>query len=472
MNVRRNIVRELAGPVACDDNRVWLGAKWSVTGFFFNGRRLVEQTEQKLWSRRQVLKGAAAAGGMMAAPVFVPSSVLGKGGAPSASERIHTALIGSGGRGQQIMAGGDRVVAVCDVDAKHRQAAKTKIDALSGNRDCDAYNDFRDVLARDDVDAVVIATPDHWHAPIAVASMKAGKAVYVEKPLTLTIREGRIIVETAQRYGVILQVGSQQRSDEKFIKACELVRNGRIGELRTVRVDIPTRPGPNNKPWSPQPVPKELDYEMWLGRAPWAPYHRDRCHYQFRFVSDYSGGDVTNWGAHQLDIAQWGIGADDSGPIEVEGRGKRNASGLHNAFYDVHVDFRYANGVKVALRSAGNGVRFEGTEGWIFVSRSRLDAEPKSVLTSRIGPDEIHLAPKGRATTHMGLWLDCIRTRNAKALNAPVEVGHRSATVCHLANIAMKLGRKLKWDPDGEQFVDDDEANRMTWRPLRDPWRI
>jgi len=173
-----------------------------------------------------------------------------------------------------------------------------------------------------------------------------------------------------------------------------------------------------------------------------------------------------------LDITQWGIGADDSGPLEVEGHGKRNTTGLHDPFYDVHVDYSYAGGIKVELRSGGNGVRFEGTRGWVFVSRQRLDAEPKSLLESRIGPGEIHLATQGGGGTHMGIWLDCIRTRNTKALNAPAEIGHRSATVCHLANIAMELGRKLKWDPIEEQFIDDDEANRMTWRPMREPWLI
>ncbi len=418
-------------------------------------------------TRREFLKtlGAAAA-----APYVIPSNALGAAGQPPASERIATALIGSGSRGQQIMAGGDRVVAVCDVDAKHRQQAKAKIDAMAGNQDCAAYGDFREVLDRDDVDAVIVATPDHWHAYIAIAAVKAGKAVYVEKPMTVAIREGRIMADAARRYGAILQVGSQQRSDEKFIRACELVRNQRIGELKTVKVDIPTRPG-SNKPWSPQPVPEELDYDMWLGPAPWAPYHGDRCHYNFRFVSDYSGGDVTNWGAHQLDIAQWGIGADDSGPVTVEGHGKRNVTGLHDVFYDVHVDFTYAGGVKVELRSGGNGVRFEGSEGWIYVSRSQLEAEPRSVLTSRIGPDEIRLGPENGGT-HMGIWLDCIRSRRPAGLNVPAEIGHRSATVCHLANIVMELGRKLTWDPAEERFVDDETANRMTWRPARAPWEI
>jgi predicted dehydrogenase len=423
-------------------------------------------------TRRQFI---AAAGAAWAAPQVISSTALGAPGRLPPSERITTALIGSGGRGQQIIAGGDRVVAVCDVDSKHCEKAKDKIDGLMGDKACKMYSDFRDVLERDDIDAVVVATPDHWHATIAVAAMKAGKAVYVEKPMTVAIREGRIMADAARRYGTILQVGSQQRSDEKFLKACELVRNGRLGELKTVRVVIPTRPGKSD-PWSPQPVPQELDYDMWLGPAPWAPYHKDRCHYNFRFVTDYSGGDVSNWGAHQLDIAQWGIGADESGPVEMIGHGKRNKTGLHDVFYDVHVDFKYANGVHVEFKtgqgSDGNGVRFEGTEGWIFVSRSKLVAENKAVLESRIGPDEIHLAPYSAGKTHMGGWLDCVRSRKRKGLIVPVETGHRSATVCHLANIAMELDRKLEWDPAAEAFVDDDEANRLTWRPSRAGWQI
>jgi len=421
--------------------------------------------------RRDFLKTLTAA--TVAAPYVITSNALGAAGIAPASDRITTALIGSGSRGRQIIAGGDQVVAVCDVDEKHAERTKQQIDKASGTLGCMIYRDFRGVLARDDIDAVVVATPDHWHALIAAAAIKAGKAVYVEKPLSLTIREGRILADIARRYGAIVQVGSQQRSDERFHRACELVRNGRIGELKTVKVEIPTRPGDSDKPWTPQPVPPELDYDTWLGPAPLAPYHPDRCHYKFRFVTDYSGGDVTNWGAHQLDIAQLGIGADDSGPVEVEGHGKRNASGLHDVFYDVHVDFTYANGVKVEMRSGGNGVRFEGTEGSIFVSRSKLEADPASVLTSRIGPNEIHLTrggPENEGGTHMGIWLDCIRARNSKATNVPAEIGHRSATVCHLANIVMSLDRKLQWDPAAEQFVDDDEANDMTWRPMRGPW--
>jgi predicted dehydrogenase len=372
------------------------------------------------------------------------------------------------------MAGGDQVVAVCDVDADHGRRAKEKIDALSGHRGCAVYRDYREVLARDDIDAVVIATPDHWHTMITIAAMRAGKAVYVEKPLTLTIDEGRVLRATAKRYGTVLQVGSQQRSDEKFIRACELVRNGRIGELNNVFVGIESRPGKNNGPWKPAPVPKQLDYDLWLGPAPWAPYHEDRCHYNFRFVSDYSGGDVTNWGAHHLDIVQLALDADNSGPEIITGSGKRNPSGLHDVFYDVHVDFTYANDATVQLRTerfeGTGGIRFEGTEGTIYVSRSRLVTEPASILTSRIGPNEIRLAPPGAPATHMGLWLNCVRTRNAKGVNVPVEVGHRSATICHLANIAMELKRELRWDPVREAFIDDDVANQMRVRPPRAPW--
>jgi predicted dehydrogenase len=413
---------------------------------------------------------------MAAVPCVIPSAAWGAAGQLPPSQRITTALIGSGGRGQQIMEGGDRVVAVCDVDARHCEDARRKINAMAGDESCQGHNDFREVLDRDDIDAVVNATPDHWHVPIAVAAVKAGKAVYCEKPLSLFIHEGRVLADVVHRYGAVLQVGSQQRSDEKFIRAVELVRNGRIGRLKTAKVVIYARPG-KDEPWSPQPVPPELDYEMWLGQAPWAPYHKDRCHYNFRFVTDYSGGDMTNWGAHHLDIAQWALDADGSGPLEIEGRGKRNASGLHDTFYDIAVDMTYAGGAKIELRSGGSevktgGVRFEGTEGWIWASREELDAEPKSLLTTRLGPDEIRLAPELEGGTHMGIWLDCIRTRNPKGVNVSAEVGHRSATVCHLANTAMELGRKLTWDPAAERYVDDDEANRYLTRPARQPWRI
>ncbi len=425
-------------------------------------------------SRRKFLKTA---GQVAAVPYVINAAALGVAGSAPPSERITTALIGSGARGRQIIAGGDKVVAVCDVDSKNAAAAKLQIDTLSGSTDCAIYRDFREVLQRDDIDAVVVATPDHWHVSVAMAAVHAGKAVYCEKPLSHSIREGRILADAVARYGTILQVGSQQRSPEyeKFTRACEFVRNGRIGELQNVRVEIITRPG-SDDPWTPRPAPPELDYEMWLGPAPWSPYHPNRVHYKFRFVSDFSGGDLTNWGAHHLDIAQWGIGASESGPTEVVGHGRRNASGIHDSFYDLNVDFKYENGVTLQLRSlegtGSGGVRFEGTEGWIVVGRDGMSANPASLLNSRLGPDELRLAPADQAGSHMGIWLDCVRSRSPKGLNVPVEIGHRSATVCHLANIAMELERPLKWDPVAEQFIDDDQANRRTFRARREPWAL
>jgi len=421
-------------------------------------------------SRRRFL---GTAGTLAAVPCLVPSRVFGQA-APS--NRIHTALIGSGSRGQQIMAGGDRVVAVCDVDAKHRAAAKAAIDAKAGNRDCAEYGDFREVLGRDDIDAVVIATPDHWHVPIALAAVEAGKHVYVEKPVSYCIREGRILADAVDRYGAILQVGSQQRSPEyeKFTWAVELVRGGRIGELKKAKVMIYARSGKDN-PWAPRAVPPELNYDMWVGPAPYSPYHPERVHYKFRFVSDFSGGDMTNWGAHHLDIAQWGVGTSESGPVKIVGEGKRNIHGVHDTFYDIHVDFRYENGVQVQLRSTQEGgtgwVRFEGTEGWVQVSREGIDAEPKSLLASR-AVGGVQVVPEPLAGSHMGIWLECIRQRKPESLNVPIEVGHRSATMCHLANIAMELRRPLEWNPDTEEFAGDDMADRMRWRPMRAPWGI
>ncbi len=435
-------------------------------------RKMKPKTHSPMLTRRDALQALA---GSLVVPYLVPSGVIGCAGQSAPSSRIATALIGSGSRGRQIIAGGDRVVAVCDVDAKRRAQAKSQIDTAAGDQSCREFGDFREVLDRDDVDAVVIATPDHWHVPIAMAAIRVGKAVYVEKPLSVTVQEGRRLVEVVRRYGGIVQVGSQQRSDEKFIKACELVRNGRLGRVQTIRVTIVGRPGPASGVWSPQPVPPELDYEMWLGPAPWAPYHKDRCHYNFRFVSDYSGGDMTNWGAHHLDIVQWALDADQSGPVEVAAQGKRHPTGLHDTFFDVEAEYLYRGDVRVLLQSQATniqtgGIRFEGTEGWVYVSREKIDAEPKSLLTTQLGPDEIHLAPEGGGGTHMGIWLDCIRRRNPKGVNAPAEVGHRSATACHLTNIAMELGRKCHWDPATEQFPNDPEANRLLRRAAREPW--
>jgi predicted dehydrogenase len=336
---------------------------------------------------------------------------------------------------------------------------------------CAAYVDFCRLIARDDIDAVTVVTPDHWHAVMSIMAAEAGKHIYCEKPMTLTIAEGRAMVEAVRRQGVVFQTGSHERSRRKSRFGCELVRNGRIGRLKR----IITLVGPNNRKgpardWKPMPVPEGFDYDMWLGPAPWEPYHKDRCLYKFRFILEYSGGQTTNLGAHSLDMAQWGNGTDHTGPLEVEDLGGEfPKDGLFNTPTNIHFRARYANGVELICRTDVNGwvgARFEGTEGWVQVG-SVFDTYPASLKTSVIGPNEIHLYKSGN---HHRNFIDCIKTGREPA--APVEVGHRSATVCHLGNIAMMLKRKLRWDADKERFIGDEQANRMLDRPRRAPWHI
>lgn len=417
-------------------------------------------------SRREFLKGSAVvAGAAIASPAIVPSSVFGTG-APS--NRITLGCIGLGGQGTGNMKGfrgkkNCEVVAVCDVDAGHLARA-LQIAGLNTNS---AYTDFREVLARDDIDAVSVATPDHWHMPISVAAVRSGKDVYCEKPLTLTIGGGRVFANEAKRYGRIVQTGSQQRSGNEFRFACELVRNGRIGKLHTMRVGIHGNNRTCPPTWKAEPIPNGFDYDMWLGPAPWEPYTTQRCHYQFRFILDYSGGQMTNWGAHYLDIAQWGNAADDTGPVEIVGSGDFPKTGLFTTAQNENIEYTYANGVKLFLKSGSGHTRFEGTDGWVDVTRGKINAEPKSLLTSVIGPNEIHLYD---SNDHKQNFLDCIKSRKDTICTA--EIGHRSASVCHLGNIAMKLGRKLKWDPKAEHFINDSAANNMLTRAMRAPWRL
>lgn len=439
-------------------------------------------------SRRSFL-GRTTAG--LAAPFIVPSSVFGRN-APG--NRINVACIGTGNQGVQdlraLLENDDvQVVAVCDVNrASHgyksedqylgREPAQRIVNEKYAERKrsgayrgCDALVDFRDVLARPDVDAVVIVVPDHWHAVMTVMAAQAGKDIYCEKPLGLTVADGRAMVEAVRRHGVVLQTGSHERSRRETRFACELVRNGRIGRLRKITAVV----GPWNKAapesgWQAMPVPEGFDYEMWLGPAPWAPYHKDRCLYNFRFNLDYSGGQVTNYGAHSLDMAQWGNGADQTGPVEFEDAGSEwPADGLFNVARTVHFRARYANGVELECITRKDNVacRFEGTEGWVETGYGGFFTEPASLARSVIGAHEIQL---GHGTNHIRDFLDCVRTRADPV--AAVEIGHRSATVCHVANIAMQLKRKLRWDPVAERFPGDDEANRMLSRAYRQPWRV
>jgi len=368
-----------------------------------------------------------------------------------------------------------QVVAVCDVERVHRERAKKMVEhqyaaerQAGTYKGCDAYGDFREIIARDDIDAVMIGTPDHWHVPISIAAAKAGKDIYCEKPLSRSIAEGRALCNAIRRYGRVFQTGTQLRSLRNVRFACELVRNGRIGKLHTIRTFLPA--GTSIEPQPAMPVPDGFDYEMWLGPAPWAPYTAKRCHFYFRYVSDYAGGPMTDLGAHDNDIAQWGNGTEQTGPIEIEGKGEFPRDGLWDTVMTFKVHYRYANGVELICSSdpnpQGTGVRFEGTDGWVY-TRSGIDGEPKSVLKSFIGPNEIHLY---ESANHQQNFLDCVRSR--KDTICAAEIGQRSSSICHLGNIAMRLRRKLQWDPEKEQFVNDPEADRMLLAPMREPWHV
>ncbi len=357
------------------------------------------------------------------------------------------------------------VRALCDVDKNHLDQALSMVAGAGGK--ADGYNDYRELLDRNDIDAVQIVVPDHWHSLAAVHACEAGKDVYCEKPLSLTIAEGRAMSNAARRYGRVFQVGTQQRSDYRFHWACDLVRNGKIGKLKRVIATIGEGPAMG---WEPNlSPPAGLDWDRWLGQTPYVPYSPNRCHYNFRWILAYSGGKLTDWGAHHLDIAQWGIGTDeDSGPSTVTGSAVFPTHGLYDSALTFDVNYTYANGVELLCRSSGeNGVTFEGTEGTIFVSRERIGADPAEILYTEPGTGAVKLY---ESRDHRGNWVDCIRSR--KRPISDVEIGHRSATVCHLANIALRLKRKLNFDPKTERFVGDEDANRLLSRPMRAPYTL
>lgn len=458
-------------------------------------------------SRRSFLKASLVTGvGMaavpsMAAPLFAPAKVLKGPEAPS--NRINIGVIGTGRIARDhdmpgVMKYDDnRIVAVCDLDAHRVREAKALVEGRYskkyGKSDVDVkmYADYEELLADPGIDAVIICTPDHWHAKPAVDAARAGKDIYLEKPTSLTIQEGRIMSNAVNATGVIFQLGTQQRSSEQFRYACELVRNGRIGELKSIDVRLPGDPAGGNP--EPMPVPEGFNYEKWLGSTPYVPYTVDRVHPQQGYgrpgwlrCQQFGAGMITGWGNHHFDIAQWGMGTEYTGPVEVWGE----AEFAHDGLWDVHgkyaTEMKYANGVIVTgttdSKEKPNGILFTGTEGWVFVSRgnyqaskndpvtntsSPLKASNPKIITSGLRDDEIHLY---ESKDHHRNWLDCIRTR--KPTISPAEVGHRSCSVCLLQHIAMILGRRLYWDPVLERFHNDDEANAMLSRPMRFPYTI
>jgi len=430
-------------------------------------------------NRRRFLKTAAAAAtGAIAFPYIVSASALGNDGEVAPSERITMGCIGVGSQGTSNLRGfleknELQIVAVCDVDKGRLERAKRSVDGRYNNNDCKTYVDFRDVIARDDIDTLSLALPDHWHSIPVVMAARAGKDMYGEKPLARTIFEGKVMVDAVQRYGVIWQTGSWQRSVHDFHRACELVRNGRIGKVHKVEVGLPT--GSSNGNHSVQPVPEGLDWDFWLGPAPWRPYQafgQNGPHWDWRWVMDYPGGQLTDWAGHHVDIAHWGLGLDYTGPVEIEGKGLYPEDGTFDAPTEYKFTCKYANGLTMIVANdqqqpMGMGTVWYGEDGWIHVKRGKLEASSEEILQQVIGPGEDRLY---ESRDHQQNFIDCVKSRQKTI--TPIEIAHRSISVGLLGEIAMLLERKLRWDPDKEIFLDDEQANRMLSRPMRSPWHM
>ena len=421
----------------------------------------------KRLTRRAVLQSGAAGLAGLSLPTLVPSSVFGADGATAPSNQIAIGQIGFGWIGgshlDTLLNRKDvRYVAACDVNGSKLAEVHEKIAAKygagqGGDAGCATYSDFREMLARDDLDAVVIATPDHWHALISICAAQAGKDIYCEKPLTLTVREARAVVDAVRRYDRVFQTGSQQRSNVfgPFRQGCELVRNGRIGKVLSIDVSTGGPPGPCDLPAEPRP--EDFDWDMWVGPSPWRPYHSKLASINWRPYREYCGGGFADMGAHHFDIAQWALDMDHTGPVKVyppDGDKRPN------------VRFEYANGI-VMNHVGGNclGLTFHGTEGVLYVGRDGLWTKPESLAKEPLGPDPIQVY---QSNDHHGNWLDCIRSR--QRCIADVEIGARSATICHLGNIAYELGQELTWDPVRECFPGNEQANKRLSRPMRSPW--
>lgn len=427
-------------------------------------------------SRRRFLRNAAGASiGALGLPYIVSSSALGQGGAVAPSERVVIGCIGVGSQGSGNMRGllgkkGAQVVAVCDVDRNHVNNAKATVDKRYGNADCKTYHDFRELIAREDVDALSMALPDHWHSIPVVMAAQAGKDVYGEKPLARTIHEGRVMVDAFHRFGRVWQTGSWQRSVANFHRACELVINGRIGKVKYVEVGLPTGGGTDVK--KVQPVPEHLDWDFWLGPAPWVPY-RGVSHWDWRWIMDYSGGQLTDWAGHHVDIAHWGLGLDRTGPQEIEGRGVYPEDGIYDVPTQYKFTCKYAGGLTMVVANDrqqphGMGTCWYGeNDAWIHVNRGGLRASEPKILEEVIRPNETRLY---ESRDHQQNFLDCVKSREETI--APIEIAHRSISVGLLGEIAMLTEQKLKWDPEEERFLNSDEANRLLRRSMRSPWTL
>jgi predicted dehydrogenase len=430
----------------------------------------------KKLNRRDFLKSSITTAAVFGIPAFIPSSVLGKIGNGSPNERINLGFIGLGTKGfvgcwgsllhSFIEYDTVQIRAVCDVDKSYQQRAKAFVDDRYQNQDCAMYTDFRDMLARKDIDAVVIATPDHWHAIQMIQACEQGKDVYCEKPLSLTIDEARAMVNTARKYDRVVQTGSQSRSNQRIRFACEAVKGGRLGKLLSVKAACGGPSIDYNLP--AQPTPEHLDWDMWIGPAPWRPFNSQIHPAGFRAFKDFSGGSMTDWGAHHFDIAQWALGMDKTGPTEILPPDGKNRKRL---------TFKYANGLSFEHVDIGRepneymGVTFTGTDGTIRVQGISGEAmfEPREI--GRECDAAVQKASDLYSNMgHYDNFLECVRTR--KKPIADVEIGARSVSVAHLGNIAYWLNRPIRWNPDREEIIDDAEASRYLSRAKREPWTL
>lgn len=437
--------------------------------------------------RRQFVTGTVgASAALFAAPAFVRASALGGKRRPAPSDRLVMGFIGTGGKGRHnlgVFLGFPEVqaTAVCDPDRRHCDAGRDQVHAAYGNRDCPAFGSVRELLASGEFDAVCVSTPDHWHALATIAALGHGAHVYCEKPLANSVREGRAMVTAASQAGRIIQCGSQERSTDSARMACEQVRNGKLGRIHTVEINLPTD-DPHHLRVMQQtgfadlkPVPEGFDYDNWLGFTPWLPYRPfmpgddgQGCHFWWRFNLLYGGGEMTDRGAHIIDLAQLGLGFDGTGPVSIAAKGKRAQAGMFDAFFGFSFENIYADGTRLVGSTEGpRGLKFTGENGWIriHIHGGNLEAsDPRLIDPADAATNTVSL---GRSPGHHRDFLDCVRS--GKQPLASGETGHRTASICHLNNIAMQLGRPLTWSPDEERFPDDEEANRLLW-PVTRSW--
>ena len=414
--------------------------------------------------------------GAIVLPHIIPSSAMGMGGKLPPSDRIVMGAIGVGGQGRSNMRDFIRLkdqvqfVAVCDVDTTHQAGAKANADKANGNSDCRVYGDYREFLEKEKLDAVTIALPDHWHGIVYTAAANKKLDVYGEKPICRTIRDGQAIVSAVQKNKIIWQTGSWQRSQSNFHHAAELVRNGRIGKIKTIEVGLPDA----NKGIGTPPimeVPPELNWEMWLGPALKVPY-RGIAHGNWRWTLDYSGGQLTDWAGHHIDIANWGADLERTGPVEISGEGVYPREGLYNVPIEYDFLCKYANGIEMRVANQsrlvhGSGATWYGEKGWINVDRGRISASDPKILLEVIGEHEIHLY---KSENHWQNFVDCVRSR--KETIAPIEVAYRAISVALLGEIAMTTSQKIHWDPKKEEIIGNPRASRLLTRPYRQPWTL